>query len=123
MHGSKTDRKTDAHPRGAREGRGLPDAFRAASVFHTGHHDAFDEVPLTEEIEHDAGHEGHAGAAHDGGPVRLQGALELAQACLLYTSAAAAAQRGDMAGAQAMLKPLLDDPQAAALLEKLKQGR
>ena len=34
-----------------------------------------------------------------------------------------AAQRGDMAGAQAMLKPLLDDPQAAALLEKLKQGR
>ena len=37
--------------------------------------------------------------------------------------AAAAAQRGDMAGAQAMLKPLLDDPQAAALLEKLKQGR
>ena len=29
-----------------REGRGLPDAFRAASVFHTGHHDAFDEVPL-----------------------------------------------------------------------------
>ena len=26
-------------------------------------------------------------------------------------------------GAQAMLKPLLDDPQAAALLEKLKQGR
>ena len=35
--------------------------------------------------------------------------------------AAAAAQRGDMAGAQAMLKPLLDDPQAAALLEKLKQ--
>ena len=32
--------------------------------------------------------------------------------------AAAAAQRGDMAGAQAMLKPLLDDPQAAALLEK-----
>ena len=35
--------------------------------------------------------------------------------------AAAAAQRGDMAGA--MLKPLLDDPQAAALLEKLKQGR
>ena len=27
------------------------------------------------------------------------------------------------AGAQAMLKPLLDDPQAAALLEKLKQGR
>ena len=32
-------------------------------------------------------------------------------------------QRGDMAGAQAMLKPLLDDPQAAALLEKLKQGR
>ena len=80
MHGSKTDRKTDAHPRGAREGRGLPDAFRAASVFHTGHHDAFDEVPLTEEIEHDAGHEGHAGAAHDGGPVRLQGALELAQA-------------------------------------------
>lgn len=38
-------------------------------------------------------------------------------------AAAAAAQRGDMAGAQAMLKPLLDDPQAAALLEKLKQGR
>ena len=37
--------------------------------------------------------------------------------------AAAAAQRGDMAGAQSMLKPLLDDPQAAALLEKLKQGR
>ena len=37
--------------------------------------------------------------------------------------AAAAAQRGDMAGAQAMLMPLLDDPQAAALLEKLKQGR
>lgn len=37
--------------------------------------------------------------------------------------AAAAAQRGDMARAQAMLKPLLDDPQAAALLEKLKQGR
>ena len=36
---------------------------------------------------------------------------------------AAAAQRGDMVGAQAMLKPLLDDPQAAALLEKLKQGR
>ena len=36
---------------------------------------------------------------------------------------AAAAQRGDMEGAQAMLKPLLDDPQAAALLEKLKQGR
>ena len=35
----------------------------------------------------------------------------------------AAAQRGDMAGAQSMLKPLLDDPQAAALLEKLKQGR
>ena len=34
-----------------------------------------------------------------------------------------AMQRGDMAGAQAMLKPLLDDPQAAALLEKLKQGR
>ena len=32
-------------------------------------------------------------------------------------------QRGDMAGAQSMLKPLLDDPQAAALLEKLKQGR
>ena len=37
--------------------------------------------------------------------------------------AAAAAQRGDMAGAQSMLKPLLDDTQAAALLEKLKQGR
>ena len=32
-------------------------------------------------------------------------------------------QQADMAGAQAMLKPLLDDPQAAALLEKLKQGR
>ena len=36
--------------------------------------------------------------------------------------AAAAAQRGDMAGAQAMLKPLLDDPQAAALLEKLRDS-
>ena len=36
--------------------------------------------------------------------------------------AAAAAQRGDMAGAQSMLKPLLDDPQAAALLEKLRDS-
>ena len=31
--------------------------------------------------------------------------------------------RGGGQTLQSMLKPLLDDPQAAALLEKLKQGR
>ena len=83
-------------------GKGLPEEVRVAD-------DAFDEGDVQLAVQQGFLDPADLIHRHPDGRKALQ--------------AAAAAQRGDMAGAQAMLKPLLDDPQAAALLEKLKQGR